>query len=267
LIFLDPPLDPADLGKYYPADYNPYNPSASLRTSALGNFLRSVLVAPYSLRYGVTDWVEKPFGSGQLLDVGCGAGMFLKEASRIGWRTTGIDFSPTAIEVARKNVAEARLQVATLDTLPTDWTGFDLINLSHVLEHLAEPRRALEQCCARLASGGRLRIVVPEIGGFESAFFGRSWIGLDVPRHLVHFRRAVLVRLLKETGFAEVTARPTMFASSISESLILTLRPSLRYRALHSRFARVLYLSMIFPASLSYLCGNSGAMEVLARKR
>ena len=141
---------------------------------------------------------------------------------------------------------------------------FDFINMSHVLEHLFEPKRVLQKCFNMLAPGGELRLSIPNIDSLESRFFGRNWMGLDIPRHIVHFRAKVIKKLLQECGFEHVNIRPQMFASSISESLIL-LSPG-GGQLLGTQLARILYLATIFPASLSYLLGNAGAVEIKAQK-
>ena len=265
LVYTAPVMDQDTLLTYYPADYGPYNPSGGSRANRLLTIVRWILMSPYRLRFGSPDFSELPFQGGRLLDVGCGSGMFLRQAGRLGWRCWGIDFNAATVEKARANAPEATLSAGTLGDVATT-PAFDLINMTHVLEHLARPRQALRQCLERLAPGGKLRLGVPNIGSIEAKVFGRYWIGLDVPRHVVHFRPSVLARLLEETGFVDVEQRPAMLASSISESLMLALPGALRYRLLGSRWARGIYLSMIFPASLSYAVGNAGAIEVTARR-
>ena len=107
-------------------------------------------------------------------------------------------------------------------------------------------------------------ISVPNIDSLEARLFGRAWRGLDIPRHAVSFRPKVIERLLHECGFGKVSIRPQMLASSISESIILLL-PNGR-QLFGSRIARLLYLAMVLPASLSYMLGNAGAIEVTAHK-
>lgn len=263
LVFTVPPLEPDQFEDYYPAQYSSYNPTGALRSTTVGGLIRRIAMLPYTWRFGSPNWGRQPFGQGRLLDVGCGAGMFLMVAAKLGWRVWGIDISPVAVEKARINAPTASIRLGQLDDLTPD-AMFDMINLGHVLEHLPEPRRALRLCFEHLASGGELRICVPNIGSLEARLFGRAWRGLDLPRHAIHFRLKVIEQLLQECGFAQVNIRPQMLASSISESLILLL-PGGR-QLFGSRFARVLYLALVLPASLSYLLGNVGAMEATAHK-
>jgi 2-polyprenyl-3-methyl-5-hydroxy-6-metoxy-1,4-benzoquinol methylase len=265
LVYTSPSLEPEALLNYYPSNYVPYHPISSLRSNILGSVFRSIAMSPYRLRFGSPDWNERPFDQGRLLDVGCGAGMFLKKASSLGWQCWGIDVSPIAVRAAQVNVPGATVSSATLDELTAN-TQYNFINLSHVLEHLPSPRSALQKSHDLLSPGGKLCLNLPNIDSLEAKIFGARWVGLDIPRHLVHFRPAVIERLLEAIGFVSITIRPAMFASSISTSLLMTLPERIRYRLLGSRLDRLFYLSMIFPASLSYLFGNAGTIEITARK-
>ena len=265
LVYTAPRIPAEELIKYYPQSYSPYVPTGNLRASRVGGLLRKAAMLPYSLRFGSPDWNEKPPGTGRLLDVGCGAGIFLREAEQQGWKAWGIDLSPVAVETAARNAPNATVRLGTLDDLPAT-EKFELINMSHILEHLAEPRRAVEQCFERLVPGGRLRISLPNIRSFEAALFRRAWRPLDIPRHTVHFSRDVLERLLLEIGFVKISTRPSMLAASFSESLLLALPARLGKLLMTTRGARLLYLSMVFPASLSYAFGNAGAIEVTATR-
>jgi SAM-dependent methyltransferase len=223
-------------------------------------------MAPYWLRFGAAQWAARPTGNGKLLDIGCGAGSFLASAAALHWKCHGIDVSPVAIAAAKQRAPMASLRVGGMEELDLDQTNYAFINLSHVLEHLPKPRASLARCFDLLEPGGTLRIVVPNFGGWESRVFGRCWSGLDLPRHLVHFRRSVIRGLLRDVGFEGIADRPAMFASSFSESMILALPEKWRRRGLASRLARWLYLAVIFPASCSYALGNAGALEITARK-
>lgn len=62
-----------------------------------------------------------------VLDVGCGAGTFLRLAADRGARTAGIDAAASLIEVARTRVPEANLRVGDLQWLPYPDDSFDLV--------------------------------------------------------------------------------------------------------------------------------------------
>lgn len=66
-----------------------------------------------------------------ILEVGCGTGSNLRFAAAEGFRVSGIDGSPRAIETARQRFAEdglsADLQVAEFNSLPFEDQQFDLV--------------------------------------------------------------------------------------------------------------------------------------------
>jgi SAM-dependent methyltransferase len=145
---------------------------------------------------------------GRLLDVGCGSGAFLAQMADLGWRTQGIDPDPAAVAGARQaglNVTQGTL--ADLD--PEEHAGaFDAITLSHVIEHLHDPAGDLRRINLLLRPGGLLWIATPNLEALGLRRFGRDWLGLDPPRHLVLFTRASLKGLLRGAGFEPLPPPP-----------------------------------------------------------
>ena len=61
---------------------------------------------------------------GRALDLGCGTGTNAITLARHGWRTTGVDFVPEAIEEARRKAAAVGVQV---DLLAADVTDLNML--------------------------------------------------------------------------------------------------------------------------------------------
>ncbi len=264
LVFTSPVPD--DLAKYYPEDYMPYNRADSpLRHSRLRALARKAILLPYILRYGDPDWQEKPSGNGKLLEVGPGSGLFLRRAGELGWQCWGIDNSRAALEASRKSAPTATLIQSGLGELELD-EKFDLLVMSHVLEHLPDPEASLAKCRELLVPGGRLLLAVPNIGSWEGRLFGRSWRGLDLPRHLLHFNEKSLAGLLHRNGFEIIRMRGHLSMITFSDSLASLLPDRVRQKLLKGRAGRLLFYLLSFIATLSYLLGNRAALEVLARK-
>jgi SAM-dependent methyltransferase len=138
---------------------------------------------------------------GRLLDVGCGSGAFLAQMAALGWRAEGIDPDPAAVAGAREAGLEVT-QGTLADLDPAEHAGaFDAITLSHVIEHLHDPAENLRRINLLLRPGGLLWIATPNLQALGLRRFGRDWLNLDPPRHLVLFTRASLERLLRDTGF------------------------------------------------------------------
>jgi SAM-dependent methyltransferase len=65
---------------------------------------------------------------GQLvLDVGCGAGAFVRLVADRGARAFGLDASEALLDVARTRVPEAELRLGDMEALPYDDDTFDLV--------------------------------------------------------------------------------------------------------------------------------------------
>ena len=110
------------------------------------------------------DHVARRAPSGRLLEVGCGHGLLLDEARRRGYETVGIELSAASAAHARD-----RLGLDVRDVPLEDFVSaraergrYDAVLLIDVLEHLDDPRTALEHCQALLAPGGVLVVVTPD---------------------------------------------------------------------------------------------------------
>ena len=122
----------------------------------------------------------------------------------LGWRVTGIDVSPIAVQRIR-----TRLGLPTLTgSLPHPELSpgsFDVVSMWHSLEHVHDPLAVLQAAHQVLAPGGRLLVAVPNIDSLPFRWFGPAWFGLDLPRHLTHFTPATLRASVIAAGF-RVTA-------------------------------------------------------------
>src|SRR5579862_9203410 len=136
--------------------------------------------------------------AGNLLDVGCGNGDFLRRMHSLGWRASGVEPDPAAVACARSR----GLQVlnGTIRDVP-DTSHYDVITLSHVIEHVADPVELLRQCGKRLRQNtGRIVLTTPNFQSLGSRWFGRHWRGLEVPRHLNIFSAGSLRTCISKAG-------------------------------------------------------------------
>ena len=134
---------------------------------------------------------------GRLLDIGCGDGSFLLAAQAAGWRGVGTEMNPAAAQSLGLSVYSDLKDVHSL-------APFDCITLWHTLEHMRDPRSLIAELAGLLSSSGVLIVAVPDAGGMQARTFGGHWFHLDVPRHLHHFTRNSLTRLLDSCGLNPV---------------------------------------------------------------
>jgi SAM-dependent methyltransferase len=136
--------------------------------------------------------------AGHFLDVGCAAGFLVAAAEREGWQAVGVDVSDWSTRFAREQLGlDAR--TGNLEDLDFE-APFDLIVMSHVLEHLPDPLRTLKVIYEILKPGGLLLVRGPNVGSFDRLWHGRSWRGYELPLHFYHFDIATYRRIMSQAG-------------------------------------------------------------------
>lgn len=174
---------------------------------------------------GTRRWIDlqfrnlpKPAPGARLLDVGFGDGAFLEHARSAGWRVMGVDPDPVTVASARARGLDA--YQGDLHTLPAQPESFDAVTLSHVIEHVYDPRRFLQQAYRLLKPGGLAWIETPNLDSDGHRRFGASWRGLEPPRHLVLFGWEPLEALLRAEGFRDIRRLPRheMYATQAVKS-------------------------------------------------
>jgi len=149
---------------------------------------------------------------GTALDIGCGAGDSARHLSERGWRITGITISAAEAEAARRFCE--RIIVADCDQgLPATVAGpFDLILISHLLEHLRHPDRLLNDCHSRLAVNGLIVVALPNVLHYHQRFqyllgkFRYADAGILDETHLRFYTFDTAKELMSNSGFTVTTA-------------------------------------------------------------
>jgi 2-polyprenyl-3-methyl-5-hydroxy-6-metoxy-1,4-benzoquinol methylase len=214
------------LARYYPEDYGPYSHrSKRAQRSLVGRIARRIqLLVPALLPDAAVKLEEElRHGDGhrrgcRILDVGCADGRHLARDVAAGWDATGVDFSPIAVERARSRGLDVRLGTIFRHDLGRE--SFDLVRMSHVIEHVPDPIALLRRGRDLLVPGGRLHISTPNFASPSASFFGTYWVELDAPRHLILFTPGSLraaahsVRLVVEKERHEVV--PSDFWASLA---------------------------------------------------
>jgi 2-polyprenyl-3-methyl-5-hydroxy-6-metoxy-1,4-benzoquinol methylase len=146
---------------------------------------------------GETFWLDRPTG-GRWLDVGCGNGTYLVQLARRGWTAEGVEFDPAAAAVAAR--AGFTVRVGSLEQVGYPDSSFDVVSMSHVIEHLPDPVGTLTECRRILRPGGRIVLATPNAMGLGSRRFGRAWVGWHHPRHLFVFTPESLASAVERAG-------------------------------------------------------------------
>ena len=207
--------------------------------------------------------------SGHVLDVGCGAGLALEVfGQRRHWTLTGVELDSRSVRSAQRRgleVLEGSFEEATLEP-----ASFDLIRMSHYLEHVRDPLLNLERARTLLKPGGILYVEIPSIESWDFAVWGRYWGALHFPRHLIFPARRHMRTLLAQAGFTLVVVKARFRTCGWSAGIqnFLHDRWGLRVPPVGGRVAWYpLLVGLCLPLSLlQALCGRPGALAYIARK-
>jgi 2-polyprenyl-3-methyl-5-hydroxy-6-metoxy-1,4-benzoquinol methylase len=98
---------------------------------------------------------------GRLLDVGCNMGMLLRLVRWRGWDAVGVEPSPALHRIATEQLG-LPMRNCFLEELSADAeSGFDVVALSDVFEHVTEPRTFLATAGRFLRPDGLRYLKVP----------------------------------------------------------------------------------------------------------
>ncbi|WP_131746286.1 class I SAM-dependent methyltransferase [Frankia sp. Cppng1_Ct_nod] len=151
---------------------------------------------------------------GRVLDCGCGAGDNARLLTGRGWKVTGITIDPV-----ERTAAEEFCEVVHLSDLkvglPFAGDGsYDLVLLSHVLEHLADPTHLLEEARRVVADDGLVAVALPNVLHYSQRVkflrgeFEYTQTGVMDATHLRFFTFDSALRLVRGSGLDVVTAMP-----------------------------------------------------------
>ena len=93
----------------------------------------------------------------KLLDVGCGIGEFLHVAQANGWDGVGIEFSPRAVDFARKEM-ELEIFDRPVNECQFQDGQFDIVTMWDVVDHDENPLELLKVVYRKMKKGGKLFI-------------------------------------------------------------------------------------------------------------
>lgn len=203
---------PDRLGDYYSSDYYSFDldlPAfdrwlyrAYFKFPGLAPLIRHLRKDAFFADQKFQAVVEaKPKPGARILDVGCGAGKLVTVLRDVGFDALGIDvFAKTETPYIRRASLE--------ETEP----GWDLIMFHHSLEHMADHVAVLRTTREKLAPGGACLVRVP-VASWAWEHYGRDWVQLDAPRHIIIHTLESFRRTAELAGFqlTKVTFDSTVF--------------------------------------------------------
>lgn len=190
---------------------------------ALSRFIRQSPIQRTPIAYAVADAAAGLPAGTRVLDAGAGEAPYRELFIRCAYTTH--DWPGTMHEGAR-----AADILADIHELPIDDGSFDFVLLTEVLEHVAEPQRALTELRRVLAPGGTLLLTVPFVGELH-----------EEPHDHYRYTSYGLSGLLQRAGFDAVAVRPltgwySTLAHVMRHSGLATARPGMTGRSVSFAF-------------------------------
>lgn len=143
--------------------------------------------------------IKRYVPSGDLLEIGSGAGYFLSQAQREGFSPYGIELNLVQAEFIKNNLRIPCLErPLELDSFGTK--KFDVIYHSDVLSHFYDPIQALQIMQAKLNPGGYMIFETGNIADIHAKYY-TAFNAMQYPDHLFFFGEKSLATLLDLTGF------------------------------------------------------------------
>ncbi|MEW6515330.1 MAG: methyltransferase domain-containing protein [candidate division FCPU426 bacterium] len=157
-----------------------------------------------------------------VLEAGCGVGAqtAIVAGKNTGVKFVSVDVSEPSLETNRKQLAakginNVDLRQADIFNLPFPERSFDHVFVCFVLEHLAEPVKALEKLKRVLKPGGSITVIEGDHGSsLFSPFSNKAWATvqclIDVQKRLGgdSLIGRTLFPLLRRAGFEKVAVSP-----------------------------------------------------------
>jgi SAM-dependent methyltransferase len=154
---------------------------------------------------------------GRVLDCGCGTGANGAILKSWGWQTVGLTISPGELEIAKESYDSIFL--ADLEQgLPDDvGQNYDVVLMSHVLEHLIHPENLLQDAKGVLTTGGLLAVALPNFLTYSNRIkmlFGKlayESSGIMDENHVRIYSFKTGKKLLEDNGYIVFLAKAQGF--------------------------------------------------------
>jgi len=178
--------------------------------------------------YSVHTMTVKLVGKNKkVLEIGCATGYISKKLKENGCYVFGVEIDKTAAEIA-KEICD-KIIVGNIEIIEPPLDKFDVITFIDVLEHLKNPKNALEKVMNNLEKDGKIIISVPNIANWKirlNLLFGRfnyTKIGILDETHLRFFTYKTIKNLLSSLNLK-------IIKEDITPSFPFPLPISIKYR-------------------------------------
>jgi len=193
-----------EIMSWYPSDYYSYHVMLNKKPlkEVLMNIVKNILA---SKKFDIPreEWNWKYF-----LDVWCGDGFNLKTMQKKWWESYGF-------EIGEKNKVWNIFYGPNISEIDFGTLKFDVIYLSHVMEHMEDPEWSFKKIYNLLKKWGKVILKTPNIDCISARYFWPYAVERDIPRHVVVHTKKSATLLFKKCWFtilkSKYLAQGTMY--------------------------------------------------------
>lgn len=201
LVRATPRCSPERIAARYSREYflHEYLPSLGIIDGQVDEDFIDARYAPW-LRL-VADHSPSPLSApGRLLEIGSGAGLFLKAFARQGWDVLGVEVNDDAAQFARDRL-KLDVRSTYAEDLDVPPSSFDVVAMMDVIEHVPNPAETIATARRFLKPGGLLLMQTPNLDAFSRTALGEPWAVLSPAEHLYYFTEKTMTAVLQKAGF------------------------------------------------------------------
>jgi ubiquinone/menaquinone biosynthesis C-methylase UbiE len=153
----------------------------------------------------LSDFIERLPANANVLDAGCGAGIPISQMLNEHFNVTGVDFSESQIELAKKNVPNVKFLCEDMTKMNFAENTFDGITSYYAIIHI--PREEHQSLLANFH-----RMLKP--GGFALLCLGAEHLIDDIDENYLgtrmywsHYDTETYLKMLNDCGFSVIWSK------------------------------------------------------------
>ncbi|MBI4977884.1 MAG: class I SAM-dependent methyltransferase [Spirochaetes bacterium] len=174
------------------------------------------------------DEISRKFIRRRVLDIGCATGLLLNHLKEQGWDSYGVEICHASAQYAI-DTFDLKVYESKLEDVRFPGGFFDVVHLSHLVEHVMHPKSLIDEIYHVLMPGGYMILTTPNIDGIAAKLYGDDWRCV-MDQHLYLFSKRTMKRLVEDAGFKVVQQlswgslpiekNPSPFLKKITDRLV-----------------------------------------------
>lgn len=162
-------------------------------------------------------YTKKYITGNTILEIGVGAGQSIVWFENEGFQVTGIEPDKRNVSLINKILKKGKVIESSVEEFSSEKT-YDVIWMSHVLEHLIEPIQFLKKIKKNMKKKGIFFIEVP-----NCEYKPTLKSSIEENPHLFHFTKRALVKMTEDIGYRVISSdvfRPATKSEGIKHRIL-----------------------------------------------